>query len=290
MKVPSKAFVLVLFIIPALVVTGQKKESVLWEITGKNLPGKSYVFGTVHSVSHKLLDSFPAIKKIISLCAFGLFEKGENTIGDVKDTTIYIPPLDAVFSESEYAIVDSFFANSPFGSIKAHNNDASLQGMLQGVIMLKQKETGKQEMFFDEYIQVYMDSLGKGTFQLDEPVEMAKAAAKENHKRIAELIVNLINHEFSYNDILPKSIFDIELYTASLLNDMKLNQEITERMMIDGTVERNLIWMPKMNAKLKEGSCFIAVGLGHLQYKTGLIQLLRKEGYTLKSVKLKKYS
>ncbi|WP_394369607.1 hypothetical protein [Echinicola shivajiensis] len=33
----------------------------------------------------------------------------------------------------------------------------------------------------------------------------------------------------------------------------------------------------------------MAVGLSHLQYKTGLIRLLQEEGYTLEPIKLDKF-
>ncbi|MEA5260485.1 hypothetical protein VB264_21995 [Arcicella aquatica] len=78
----KKSIILFLLLVPALA-TAQKKESVLWEITGNNLPSASYLFGTFHTVSFQLIDSFPKLKSIISNCKYGVFEKAENAIGNV---------------------------------------------------------------------------------------------------------------------------------------------------------------------------------------------------------------
>jgi uncharacterized protein len=269
------------------------QESVLWKISGKGLKKNSYLLGTVHTVSYKLIDSFPKLKSIFDECEFGIFEKSPNSIGDVTPADIYTPPLDSIFTPSEYALVDSFFSNSSFGSIKPHNNDASLPAMLQAVVMLKRQDTRTQEMFFDEYIQVlFVDSLKKKTCGLDEPEEMARSSAKDNHRNTAENIVYLIKNEVDVDKVI-KGFFNIPLFRTSLKSDMKLNKQLgdskAEQVLKDGTIERNRMWLSKIITKMNEGSSFIAVGLGHLQYRTGLIQLLRQQGYILEPVKLRKH-
>lgn len=226
-------------------------------------------------------------------CEFGILEKDENAIGKVENAAIVTPPLDSIFTPKEYALVDSFFTKSSFGSIRPHNKEASPGAMLQAVLMLKQQQTKKQEMQFDDYIRHFLrDSLQRKTFGLDETGQMAREAAKTNYRRIAEAIVYFISHDVNTYDLFPKDIFDLNLYVTSLKSDMKLNKELgssgAEREIRNLTIERNQLWLPKIMSKIGEGSCFTAVGLGHLQYQTGLIQLLRREGYTLTPVKLKK--
>ena len=220
---------------------------------------------------------------------FGIFEAGGSNIGAVKDTVVYAPPLDEVFTQSEYALVDSFFTKTSFGSIKPHNDDASLEMMLQVVLMLKNEKMEEQEMFFDDYFKIVMnDSLGKNIFQLDEPTEMAKLNAGTNYRRLAETIVFFINNDIDSQLLYSISDLNEELYISSLRQDLKLNEEPESDKVKELTVGRNLTWTPKIISKIKEGSCFIAVGLGHLRYKTGLIQLLRQAGYELKPVILAK--
>jgi hypothetical protein len=117
------AFIMILLLF-ATSANAQDTESVLWEISGKNLKTKSYLFGTFHTVSVKLIDSFPRLKNIIRKCDYGLFEQGNNAIGNVKYINIETPALDAIFTKEEYELVDNFFTNSSYGSIRLHNKDA----------------------------------------------------------------------------------------------------------------------------------------------------------------------
>ncbi|MDN5287549.1 MAG: hypothetical protein JWR38_3823 [Mucilaginibacter sp.] len=46
--------------------------------------------------------------------------------------------------------------------------------------------------------------------------------------------------------------------------------------------------MPQLNKALREGDCFIGVGFGHLGYKEGLINQLRKAGFEVTPVSMKR--
>ena len=50
--------------------------------------------------------------------------------------------------------------------------------------------------------------------------------------------------------------------------------------------DRNKNWIPKIEKLIAKKRTFIAVGAGHLGGPKGVIQLLRKEGYTLTPIEL----
>jgi hypothetical protein len=50
--------------------------------------------------------------------------------------------------------------------------------------------------------------------------------------------------------------------------------------------ERNKNWVIKLKPILQKGAAFIGVGAGHLGGQMGLIQLLRKEGYTVSPISM----
>lgn len=268
-----------------IIVLGQKNESVLWEISGNGLSKNSYLFGTVHIASTRLLQRFPKVMNIAKSCDFGLFEKGGNVIGNVQDAAIYSPPLDSIFTKSEYALVDSFFTASSYGSIRPHNNDASLQAMAQAVMMIKKGETKEQDMTFDDFVHFDMQRMKKSTFQLDETAQMARHEAKTDHRKVAQAIVILIKNDLKEAEITTPDLYDPKSFHDSLRNDMMLNQEANAYLK-ENTIERHGLWLPKILLKMSEGSCFIAVGLAHLKYKTGLIQLLREKGFLVREVRL----
>ena len=266
-------------------VLGQKNESVLWEVSGNGLSKKSYLFGTVHTASTQLLQRFPKVMTIAKSCDFGLFEKGGDVIGNVQYADIYSPPLDSIFTASEYALVDSFFTASTYGSIRPHNDDASLQAMAQAVMMIKKAETKEQDMTFDDFIHFEMERMNKPTFQLDETGQMARHEAKADHQLLARAIVVLIKNDLKEEELVTPDLYDPKSYHESLRNDMMLKRDATA-FIKDNTIERHGLWLPKILLKMSEGSCLIVVGLAHLKYKTGLIQLLRQKGFDVKGVRI----
>ena len=63
--------------------------------------------------------------------------------------------------------------------------------------------------------------------------------------------------------------------------DKRFTSEKTKKQILD---DRNLNWIKQIPELIKLNSIFIAVGAGHLGGEYGIINLLRKEGYTVKPV------
>ena len=49
--------------------------------------------------------------------------------------------------------------------------------------------------------------------------------------------------------------------------------------------KRNQNWIPKIEEKIKDHSCFIAVGAAHLPGDKGVLNMLKQKGYTVTPVK-----
>jgi uncharacterized protein YbaP (TraB family) len=276
-------FVTLLFLNTAEIFA-QENQSVLWEISGNGIQKPSYLFGTIHISSIALLDSFPRLKQISGSTDFAIFESGGSTIDRIPEQTeLRQPPLDSLFTPEEYLKVDSFFTASPHGSMRPHNNDADILTMVQ--VALTMIENTAQYDRFDDLLFARMRDLKKPTFHLDTPEDVKNVMDSLGYQRLAKFLVYLINRNASLKNVSSELGFDLISYSQTLRNPLKLNEQPSENVAY-GTVGRNAHWLPKIEKKMRDGSCFIAVGLGHLQYKTGLIQLLRKEGYILNPVSL----
>lgn len=264
---------------------GQENQSVLWEISGKGLAKKSYLFGTFHNSSTEILTRFQKLKGLIENAETGVFETNGKPIGyenmaEGKLKDIPQPPLDSIFTPSEYELIDDFFSRSPLGSIRPHNNDASLYGMLQVAITYK-SNNGNQYVILDHHINHLMDSLGKDVFALDDIHDVSKLSFQAQYRLITELLVTIIK---SSDDAIAKNYISsdyIKYLTANLHLKDRANEVIGAV-----TVERNRIWLPKIVEKIGTRSCFITVGLEHLKYETGLIRLLQNRGYKLTPVNM----
>jgi len=275
------------FLLTSLAASAQVMQSVLWEVSGKGLKHKSYLFGTVHTLSPSLLNSF-SVRQYMEKAQFGVFEITGTPISPTppkKDIAPERPqpPLDSLFNKREYALVDSFFSASPLGSIKEHNKDASIAGMLQAVEMLK-REPATDPISLDGGIAEEMQRLEKPLFRLDTDDDPDRRAIETSYTQLARWIVLLIRDKDNKADPFLMSNINAA-YVAKLSADMQLDEEAKSGMK-EATARRNQLWYPQLEQKMKEGSCFVAVGLGHMQYKDGLINLFRQKGYKLKPVTL----
>lgn len=274
-------------------VFGQKQQSVLWKISGNGLMKDSYLFGTIHDVPFEIIQKFPKALKLINQADKGLFEQiytGKSKVDPGLDKIIN-PPLDQVFTKEEYEIVDNFFSKTTYGSIKPHNKEASIGGMIQVVLLLKGNPGIKNEVCLDIGIyDLINQELKKEVFQLDDNnIANRKKVAKEVNPRIqAEQLLKLIQIEGAPS---TKSEIKDNLYRSALKFKLNLNEEIPSsgpmQQAYKDAQERNYLWIPKIEKQIQSGSCFIAIGVGHLQYKTGIIQQLKDKGYKLAPVKLK---
>ena len=284
----KKALLFTLFAILncAVVVIGQDNQSVLWEISGKGLAKPSYLFGTYHVASISVLDSFPQVMRIAASCDFALFETGGSHIGDAPSPIQTAqPPLDSIFTPAEYAIVDSFFTASSYGSIRPHTNDADLLSMFQVALTIQLSHRNKQDEPFDGLLLNRLTELKKPVFQLDDPKEVDNVINGLGYRNIAKMLVDIINDKTAFQQHAPEEAKDLALYSKTLRQPLRLNEEVNVNLG-KATIDRNAHWVPKIEEKISEGNCFIAVGFKHLQYTSGLIQLLRNKGYTLNPVSL----
>ena len=68
---------------------------------------------------------------------------------------------------------------------------------------------------------------------------------------------------------------------AKQMNDPEFGMAEQQDVLLD---RRNKNWVDQLKLLMKEKSLFVGVGAGHLPGEQGLIQLLRKAGYTVEPV------
>lgn len=120
-----------------------------------------------------------------------------------------------------------------------------------------------------------------------------------SYKQEAEMLMNSIRN-YAKNDSLNKveknrllnlylnqDIADLSSKTVNKSSDFIGNNNETLinkylELLID---KRNSLWMKKLPGLIQAKSSFIEVGVAHLPGENGLINLLRKQGYTVENVK-----
>ena len=109
----------------------------------------------------------------------------------------------------------------------------------------------------------------------------------ERQKQLLLCLADNMEFNEEQTENVVKSYFAQDLDGVAAAMDAKLNNTC------DGTPEekdvliynRNADWLTKMPEIMKQKPTFFAVGAGHLPGDRGVLELLKKAGYTVESVK-----
>ena len=278
-------------------------KSLLWEITGKDLTKPSYLYGTIHMIPKQDFFLTDETKKAIAasqkvtfeinmkdmsnpMALMGVMMKAMMPNGmrlrDLVTTEDYalvknrfdsigmpLAMLERVKPMFLSAMVDGGGGMNPMDSseeAKANQKTVSYEFEIMNIAEKQKKDFGGLEtMAFQMGI---FDSIPYKV-QAEMLVKAIKGGAKEGNSEFAKMVE------------MYKSQ-DIESMSQIMSGDDTEGLGQYESMLI---TSRNLNWIPLMAKSMKDKQTFFAVGAGHLGGKKGVVNLLRKEGYTVKPLK-----
>lgn len=256
------------------------EKSLLWEISGNGLSKSSYLYGTIHMICANDYFLSDKTKKA--------FEAADNLVLEVN-----------LADPKEISSAQQFiYGKEPLSKTLSPQ-------LLNDLDVLLQKRTGMTVKQVDKFSimavmsLITMKSFGCADIKVYEMefIEMAKSSSKSiagfetlqaqndflnSAYTDAEVITML---QGSNDDDAKKLVQNYiqenlpEIYKG--LTASKAMNEKTRKVLLD---VRNENWIVKMPNIMKEKSTFFAVGAGHLLGEQGVINLLRKKGYTVKPV------
>lgn len=279
------------------------ENSLLWKISGNELSVESYLFGTNHSVHHSFLDSIPrfwdafnsAKSLIVELDITSQVEQ-HSFLNEYSKMGILLPKdstYKVLYNSDDYTFIDEYMNAHGFGNLDGVNGKPALMSMIISFMMSNsdiQNINSRREENMEPYLLKVAKQRDMFVIQLDEKVEITNITASyfkftSPLKEQAAALLELIKNEKA----ILKYRADVELYykqynlefMATLNEDMKQKSPKTYDIFLNN---RNDMWMEKIPGILKSGSSLIAVGVRHLVGDDGLINMLRKEGYTVEPV------
>ena len=272
------------------------ENSLLWKISGNGLTEESYLFGTNHGVHYSFLDSVNGFWNAYNSAKNIVVEMDLSTVVPTapKDDIIFMPKdssYKALFTEEEYAFIDNYLNLNGFGHLSDVNvKPALLTIVLSSIITNKAINNLPNNQTIDFYITQKARKVQKSILQLDslenyhEQRYRAYGITAPLDKQASNLY-NLIKNE----DVIKSTTVQIiNLYKNQQISEFikleELFKTINKDFVQDIGTERNQLWMKKITKIIHYSSSFIAVGLMHLVGEEGLINLLRKAGYTVEPV------
>lgn len=271
--------------------------SLLWEISGKDLKKPSYLFGTIHMIPADQFFWTDPMKKAFADSEEIVFELDMNEMNDMSKI---MGMMQHLFMQNDTTLADLLTKNE-YDQVAEHFKTMGLPIMLfermkpffltvflsedfaKGSIQdgtLKSYEFELNEMAINQ---------NKTTSGLETIEFQASMFDKIPYKTQAKMLMETLNSDQeSEGDTQLDQM--VRLYTQQDiegLNTLIHSSEGGE----DSNWEENLLyirntnWIGLMAPLMKDKSTFFAVGAGHLPGDKGVIHLLRKEGYKVKPIK-----
>lgn len=265
----------------------QGDNTLLWKVTGNGLARPSYLFGTIHMICKEDAGLSANLQKIIRDAEEVYFEVDMDNLLEMVgmmskfkmrgDTT-----LKDLLTEAEYNRVKAHFEQNggllPFSLLETYKPILAASILGQNSMPCESMSAMEQEIM---------------------------AVAKKADKKIKGL--ETMDFQASVLDNIPYSLQAAQLvkYVDNASTDSS-NQEMEsmmqayrdqdlsklEKLITDSDpaianytdillFQRNKNWVEKMKTLMPEKSLLFAVGAGHLPGEEGVIELLRKAGFTV---------
>jgi len=271
------------------------EKSLLWKISGKNIKTPSFLYGTIHLIGK---DDFFYPKGTLAA-----FEEAEDVVfeidmNEMSDMGSQMGMLQHVFMSNDTTLKD-LLTETDYNLVNTHFSDMGLP-----MFMLEKFKP----MFLTVFASGDMDMgslLGGGDQEAStksyefEFFELAKELKKDvsgletmefqmsifekiPYSAQAEMLVEAIKAEDTGADSFQEMVVMYKNQDITAMINM-MDEEAGSMGGYDDIllVERNKNWIPIITKMMTNKSVFFAVGAGHLAGKNGVINLLKKQGYTL---------
>lgn len=284
-------------------------QGLLWEISGNGLSKPSYLYGTMHvsdKIVYELTDSFYTALANVDVVAleidFGQWlEKSQQ-----EDEAREILQMSSSITEN-----NGFYRT--LTNMRPYTRD-NMEEVLRDIPDLinpmlfrsnSRKEDFEERTYLDLFIYQAGKKLGKevtglenyleserlttrGQLESKEFRQKAKSDAEKDEikadaSRREYILQNILKDlGWSRSEALRKSYQQGNLDLLDTIYKLDDNDPIYKRYLLD---ERNFVMVRSIDSIIRHQSLFSAVGAAHLPGHTGVIELLRAKGYTLRPVK-----
>lgn len=261
-----------------------QEKGLLFEISGNNLQKPSYIFGTMH------------------LLCKGDFEMSEGMISKIKSSEILAMEMDLDDPTMAFKIMGKMKmkGDSSLSDLMPQPRYDSLRSYLKDSLNLPPMMFQKTKPFLI-YSLILTKLLPCQTLMLETEIMKIGKGKKVVGLETLDFQLALMD-KMSYQlqaDYLLETLADkektilefkemAEAYKKRDLEILLKSIDAEKGMMADFENEmlhkRNQAWIPGIKNLVSDKSTFIAVGAGHLGGEKGVLQLLKNEGFTIKTI------
>lgn len=266
----------------------EPKSSLLWEITGNDLKQPSYLFGTIHIICKEdfFLPSIVTEKFTNAEQVFLELDMDDPMMILKMMQLLQLPKgqtIKQLFGDSAFQEFDKKYKEITGGSAMMFNTFKPF--MLMSMLTEKSLSCPSRESYEQTFIAMAAKQKKniKGLETIEDQVAIFDSIPDSTE------IANLKSMVLDFNKGVEEFKKLVAVYKTQDVDSMyRLTNQSPELMDAENEllVKRNSKWIPVMKTNMQKASCFFAVGAAHLGGDIGIIALLRKQGYTVRPVKL----
>ena len=269
-------------------ISGKDDNSLLWEVSGNGLAEPSYIFGSFHLLCRDDIHFSDQLLKALKYSREVYFEL------DLDDPSVLVAgilllnmkdgkKLKDLYNPAEYAKIVNFFRDSLRTSMLLFENmkPAFLESMLYPKMMPCKNISGVEEelMVVAKKEKKKIQGLETMAFQASVFDSIPYA---EQAKELLRTIDSLNSYR-KYFDTMTRVYKSQQLgEIEKMFNRSEFGLEENEDLLL---YNRNKNWVAQLKGIMKKQPVFVAVGAGHLVGYKGLISLLKREGYSVRSLR-----
>lgn len=293
-------------ILAAVAIAGVNAQ-LLYKITGKGLDKPSYIVGTYHLAPASFADSIPgaqaALATVEQVCGEVDMSEMQSMAGMQKVMAAMMLPdgqsLSDILTQEQLGKLNAFMTetlgadlNNPMiASQLGKMTPTAISTQLQLVQYMKMTPGFNPSAMIDSYFQIKAKEAGKpviGFETVDFQISVLYTGTPIERQK--ELLMCMLDNQ-EYNLMIMKS-----LTKAYFSRNIEKVLEVTEEKLgnsCDSTPEeenaliygRNATWVEKIPEIIADKSTLFVVGAAHLPGERGVLELLRKIGYTVEGIK-----
>ena len=259
-------------------------KSLLWKIEGNDIQ-PSYLFGTFHLLPQEDFLLKDRVKSAFSESAQIVLELDMDDPGmqmemmqhaAMKDGTT----LDQLFTPADYKKLDEMLKSSMGFGLQMFN---SFKPFMISSMLIQNYIEGTPASFEVTFVQMAKEA-EKEILGLESVADQLNVFDEIPYAEQVQDIVDMLNDEGSIREMYAQMI---ELYQGEDLEGIYkftsdyFDNEQEEELLLNA---RNRDWIPKIGELAKEKSTFFGVGAAHLGGPEGVVNLLKRAGYTVTAV------
>ena len=279
----------------------------LYKISGNGVGKPSYIVGTYHLAPASYVDSIPganeALASVEQVCGEVDMSEMESMAGVQKVMAAMMLPdgksLSDILSDEEMGKLNAFMnevmgadLNNPLIAAQLGKmTPAAIANQLQLVQYMKMTPGFNPNALIDSYFQSEAKKTDKpviGFETLDFQISVLYTGSTIERQK-EQLICMIDNQEYNQMvmEQLTKAYFSQDIDAVLAVTEEKLGTSCDstpeeEEALIYG---RNADWVEKIPAIIGDKSTLFVVGAAHLPGERGVLELLKKEGYTVEGVR-----